>query len=405
MRLYILAFCLLILFLTACNSSEEISQADTSAPTNTIELLPTDTPSSSPTPTDTATVTPSPSPTSTSTPTPPPTLTPTLGPTDTPTATPLPPIRQLTTGECCTGIGWSQDSTQIRFIDQPSLDEALGVWGIDVGVWQSEPLLVSERLGVYNRDQTIIAYPDRNQGVVVVENLDDGEINTIDTQGRRVSFTPDDRILWTLFDDDRPQQSRFVEIWLADSDGGNPERLTTLERGSPAAWLTDTDLLITTRIQDTQSISISTLSINDGTVQEIGRLPAIRDGLLSPDKRHLVYMTRFEAETVPNGVWLIDLEDETLEPKRLPFFGSYRWRNADSLVYVPFDLSATNHTFYEYNILTEETRRLTPDDPVANNLFIANNEWRVSPDGNKIAFVATQDQQLRGIWVIDLPRP
>jgi Tol biopolymer transport system component len=120
---------------------------------------------------------------------------------------------------------------------------------------------------------------------------------------------------------------------------------------------------------------------------------------LSPDKRHLVYYVRFEPDAEKNGVWLLDLQAPTQAAQKLPFFGTYRWRDDQRLICVPLDPDAAWHDFYEYNIRTGQSRPLFPD---GTNLTIANNDWQVSPDGSKIALVAAKGAELDGIWVVDI---
>jgi hypothetical protein len=69
------------------------------------------------------------------------------------------------------------------------------------------------------------------------------------------------------------------------------------------------------------------------------------------------------------------------------------------MIYVPLDPAASEHNFYEYNILTGQTRSLFP---AGTNLTIANNDWQVSPDGRKIALVAAKGMALDGIWVLNI---
>jgi Tol biopolymer transport system component len=95
----------------------------------------------------------------------------------------------------------------------------------------------------------------------------------------------------------------------------------------------------------------------------------------------------------------LDLQAAKPTPQKLPFFGSYRWRDSERLIYIPFDLDATEHNFYEYNVRTGQSHALFPG---GTNLIIANSDWRISPDGSKIAFVAGKDTALDGIWVLEL---
>ena len=120
---------------------------------------------------------------------------------------------------------------------------------------------------------------------------------------------------------------------------------------------------------------------------------------MSPDKRYFVYYVTFELEAEDNGVWLLDLEQLPLRPQKLPYFGTYRWRDNQNLIYIPFDPTATEHNFHEYNLVTQETRPLFP---AGTDLMIANNEWQVSPDGTKIMVLAANGSNLDGLWLLNI---
>jgi Tol biopolymer transport system component len=308
--------------------------------------------------------------------------------------------RQITAGDCCTQPYWRKDSTQVRFIDQPGSAAPLGIWGVDLSQPESGPQLVTEQLGIYSPDGALIAYPDRNKGVAVIEQLADGQTWEIDTQERNLNFTPDSRhVIWTTYDEDAPRDTREESLWLANVDGSNVRAVFRAQQTNPVAWLSDNELLMTRRFPKTSDIQLFTLSIEDGRQTELTTESRMRGMALSPDKRHLVYYASFEPEVDRNGVWLIDLQNPDQSPQKLPFFGTYRWRNNQHLIYVPLDPEAISHQFYEYNILTKETQPLFPE---GTNLTIANNDWQVSPDGRKIALVAAKGMVLDGIWVLDI---
>ncbi len=311
-------------------------------------------------------------------------------------------IKQLTKGNCCTNIRWNEDSTEIHFIDQPSSGKPVGIWGIDVNQVTPQPYLVQNRLGVLNGDSSLLAYPDRRTGEVIIEDLAADERWRIDTMENGIVFTPDGHLLWTEYDSEVEWRARTGQVWLADIDGSHATQLAQLDRGGPVAWISATELLIAQRIPPKLDILLSTLSIEDGTLTELVQLPRTRGSAFSPDKRYMAYLVRFNNDGLDNGVWLLDLEDPNLEAQLLPFFGSYRWRDNERLVYIPFTPDASGVTFYEYNIVTQESRPLYPQDGSTLNLTIANNDWQISPNGRKLAMVTAQGQDLNGIWVADI---
>jgi len=308
--------------------------------------------------------------------------------------------RQITTGECCTRPYWSEDSTQVRFIDQPAPDEPLGVWGVDLTESTPNPRLIEERLAIYSPDGNLIAYPDRTKGAAIIERLADGLQWEIDTQEHSVSFTPDSQgLTWVAYDEDAPQDTREETTWLAGVDGENARAIFSSRRSNSIGWLSDEELLMVQGFEDTSDVQLFKLSVNDGAQTTLMEGPRMRGLALSPDRRHLVYYVQFEPDASQNGVWLMDLRKPSQVPQRLPFFGTYRWRDDQRLIYVPLDPDATSHNFYEYDLRTGKSRPLFPD---GTNLTIANNDWNVSPDGSRIALVAVKGTQLDGIWVIDI---
>ena len=308
--------------------------------------------------------------------------------------------RQITAGNCCTHPYWNQDSTQVRFIDQPQPDAPLGIWGVDVTQSELEPQLVTERLGIYSPDQNYIAYPNRRTGVAVVERLATGQTVEFDTQEDSINFTPDgQRVMWTTSDEDVPRERRVETLWLADIDGSNVRAVFGERRTNRVSWLTDDTWLMSRGFPRTSDIELFTLSIEDGRQTSLMMGPEMRGETFSPDKRYMVYSVSFEPEIDENGLWILDFQNQPLTPQKLPFFGTYRWRDNERLIYVPFEPEAIEHNFYEYNVTTGQTRPLFP---AGTNLTIANNDWRVSPDGKKIALVAAEGTELDGIWVLDI---
>jgi Tol biopolymer transport system component len=308
--------------------------------------------------------------------------------------------RQITAGNCCTLPNWSPNSAQVLFLDQPASGAPLGIWGIDVTQARSALQLVTNRLGIYSPDGALVAYPGTTEGMTTIERLADGATWEIDTQGRSPSFTPDSQsVVWEVYDDDAPSDNREEVMWLANVDGSDARILLRTRRTNPLAWLADGNLLATRRIQGSSETEWFILSTVDGSETKLIQTPRTRGMALSPDRRYLVYYVTFEPDTEKNGVWLLDLQAAKPAPEKLPFFGSYRWRDNEHLIYVPFDPEATEHNFYEYDIRTGQTRSLFP---AGTNLIIANSDWQVSPDGSKIALVAAKGAALDGIWVLEL---
>jgi hypothetical protein len=206
-------------------------------------------------------------------------------------------------------------------------------------------------------------------------------------------------LIWTAYDEDEPWDTREETIWLANLDGGNARAIFSSQRSDLIAWLSNDELLMVQGFEDTSDVELFKLSVKDGAQTTLLEGPRMRGLALSPDKRRLVYYVQFEPDAEKNGVWLLDLQAPTQAAQKLPFFGTYRWRDDQRLIYVPLEQDAAWHDFYEYNLQSGQSRPLFPD---GTNLTIANNDWGVSPDGSKIALVAAKGAELDGIWVVEI---
>jgi len=368
-------------------------------PAPTATRRPTHTPTASPIPTKTPTATPTPQPTITPTPTEPP-PTPTFTPSPTPTVTPLPQVRQLTQGDCCTSPFWNSDSTEVRFIDQPSPEKPLGIWGVNISGFETAPYLITTRLGTYSPNEQLLAYPDRDKGTAIVERLEDGQQWEINTGANGLFFTPNGQeVLWMQPSSDNPWAEGENTIWLANVDGSNARQVANLQQAEPMDWLADDQLLVVTQSNGSAGkMLLSALSLQDGSQTPLREVARMQDLLLSPSKQWLVYSS-FNPNIEENGIWLVDLQNLQEPPQKLPFFGTYRWRDDEHLIFVPFEPNAIQHNFYEYDFLTSQVRLLFAGNT---RLLIANNDWQISPDGSKIVLVAAVGTNLNGIWVLEI---
>ena len=308
--------------------------------------------------------------------------------------------RQITAGECCTDPFWASDN-EIRFIDQPTANQPVGFYGIDLNSDSTEPQLVSEQFVTYSPDERYAVYPDPVSKRAVIEDTRFNIRRFINTQGERLTFTPDSqKVVWVIEEDTGPRETRLEVIWMADTNGRNAQAVFSGRRLGSISWLADDRWLISRSQPGTDALLLSTYSLTTSIETPLIELPRFRGMSLSPDKRFAVYYHAFQPNPADNGVWVYDLENPDLAPTQLPFFGTYRWRDNSSLVYVPFDPEAETQQFFEYNIVTKSTTQLFPDDF---SVTISNNDWRLSPDGNRIVYVGANGTQLDGVWVLDIP--
>lgn len=339
------------------------------------------------TPPPTATVPPTATPTST----PPPTATPTLMP----SPTPAPRLRQLTTGECCTQPAWLPDSKQIYFIDKPSDSAPSGYYSVDVSA-PAAPKLMTERVAFYTADMQYVTTVDALYANI--ERLSDGQKFRIRTGGRNVQLSPDrTRAVWAETPQVGPNDERVTQIMGANIDGSEARPIVSLLRGGVGGWLDDDRLLLTARTDPkSQEVVLFAFSLSSGARTELARSERLRGTLTSPGGDWIAYTINFDSNAQNNGTWLVSTDGKTR--RKLPFFGSFQWRDRDRIIYIPLELNKASHVFYEYDARRDLTRALT--DIAASPIKIANGDWAVSPDGRKVVFLNAKD---RNLWLWDLP--
>ena len=69
------------------------------------------------------------------------------------------------------------------------------------------------------------------------------------------------------------------------------------------------------------------------------------------------------------------------QPVRLPWFGSWRWRDSDELYVIPMDVNTSAHTLHHFDL---NTGAMTPLNTPP--FSVMNGEWAVNADGTKIAY-------------------
>jgi hypothetical protein len=294
----------------------------------------------------------------------------------------------------------------VLFLDKPTADTPVGIWGVDVTQPAATPQLATQRIASYTPDLAFVVEVSRT--TTTIERLTaplTGTVAaswTVPAAGRSVSISPGrTRITWQAGDDRLiAQPERQVnQIWVANLDGSAARALITLPRGSIGGWISDDVLLLSGResAQAREQV-LWAFSLTTGQRTELARGEHLRSGPLSRDGTWLAYMVTQDRDQARDGLWLVRT-DGTQQQKLAPdLFGAFQWRDGHRLLIIPFRPDATSHEFMEFDADTQTARRLT--DPAITPFKIANGDWVVSPDGRQVVFVASQDHNL---WLLSLP--
>ena len=334
---------------------------------------------------------------------PPPTATPTAIPTATSITLPTPPaspeLRQLAEGGCCVQPFFSPDSQQVLFIDKPNLEAPVGIYGIDLTNPQATPELINDLIGFRSPDRTIVATMDGDFARFVNEAT--GENWSINTSGNWPRYSPNaQHILWEARDREGPFDARQTDIWLADLRGNDPQIIATVRGGGFVGWLPNNQrVVLTTRPVPGEEIqTLSVLDVTTGEQIEVAREKRIRGIEISSDGSWIAFFVTFSDTLGNSGIWVVNPDGTILQQLNVPAFGAYQWRDDTTLLHIPIRQSIEESLqLWRVDVLANESRPLT--DPERLTFSISNGDWQVSPDGQKVVFVNSADQNL---WLLNL---
>lgn len=325
----------------------------------------------------------------------PPTATPNL-PTATPTLAPV--LRRLTEPGCCSQPFWSPDSQQVWYIDRPD-ERPAGVWGVSVAGDQA-PIQILDRPAFFSPDGAFIYYLE--DGQTVIERLSDGQRWTPPTQGRPVMFSPDGQsILWQVSPATQGLVDRQpTEVWIGGLDGSNARPVLTVYGGGVSDWFPDGRRLLVTgkRNRNEADRAVFIYDLGSSAATELMRARRPRNAALSSDGSWVVVMNTFSDDPAQDGLWLIRADGEVRRKLPPELFGAFTWRDGTHLLVIPMTREGDSHVVWEVEASTGRSRRLT--DPAVTPISIADGDWRLSPNGKWLAFVAAEDW---AIWVVSLP--
>jgi hypothetical protein len=323
---------------------------------------------------------------------------PTSSPTFEPSPTPAAVIAPLTQGGCCVQPFWSPDGQSVMFIDKPAPQDPAGIWAVDLP--GGTPRFVTDKLGVYSPDRQLFAYPQGE--LTFVERVADGQRWTIPNGGRRVTFSPDgEHVAWTGGQSGPPFDTARRQVWISRYDGSQERALASVFGGGFESWFPDGRLLVSGRVEPNErGEAFWVLDPRDGSLHEIARGSRLRGGALSPGGAWLLYQVTFSENPDENGLWVANTGSG--ETMRLELYGAARWRDAQHLLVIPLDLQSEFHSLWQVDLQQGKgapARLLV--GPQVIPFKVANGDWAVSPDGDQIAFVSTQDHN---IWLLTLPQ-
>jgi murein DD-endopeptidase MepM/ murein hydrolase activator NlpD len=294
---------------------------------------------------------------------------------------------------CCAAPWWSRTDPNLLYTIDGTPGQPATVLEWDVSAGGPSRLAGEAPPPFYSPDGSLTI--SKRDGQVFIKRVADGSEWAVQTGGAFPAISADNsRLLWQV------QHGTFVpgatpprvEIWVSDLQGGNARRLFN-ETDISASWLDGSRLLVSSSKKTVTTLTVYNTA--DDTSFVLGSWDKMRAINVAPGGGRLMFYQAFLADAGHNAAYTIETK-EGATAQKLPWFGGWRWRDGDSVYYLPFDPSTNVETLHYYNVVTGEDRRLT--DPATQPFSIANGDWTVSPDGSRIAFFNAADKRT---WLME----
>ncbi len=301
-------------------------------------------------------------------------------------------LTRLTEPGCCSLPWWSADSGSVRYLDSPSGQLAKV---ISVGLDGRLPEKIADAPpGLPSADGKYEVLWQNNSAAVT--RLADDVTWTM-TTGAWPTISPGSMwLLWQYSSADNvpnyaPPSS---EVWIARLDGTEPTLLLQKQAGS-VYWLDDNRILLVTRENKTNIYDLDIFTISTKTTEPLLKVENLRNLSVAPGGHSLMYYAPFQDIPSTSGIYRVDTTSGA-KPTRVPFFGTWRWRDSTSVIYIPFT-PGLSMSLVLYDFARQQSRPLT--DPSVQPFEIANDDWEVAPDGHAVVFWSAKDYAL---WLTTL---
>jgi murein DD-endopeptidase MepM/ murein hydrolase activator NlpD len=301
-------------------------------------------------------------------------------------------LRPLGFAQCCHLPRWHPTDPDLLYVVDGSPGQPASIFEWSVTASAPTQVVSPAPPPLQSPDGTHLIILRDNQ--VFIRRLADAADWNVLTSGSIPAISTDNsRLLWEVRGQAviPGQPAANTEFWVSDLYGQNARRVLA-QRGGSAQWLDNQRLLITTPAPQGRETQLSVLDTEDGTQFMLGAWEWLRGLDVAPGGgRLLFYLTRHSDPAV-NGVYTIETRPDAT-PQRLSWFGAWRWRDSDSLYYLPFDPTTDQQQLMWYDLRTGQQRNLTTQP-----FTIANGDWSVSPDGRRIVFYNALD---RSMWLLE----
>lgn len=302
-------------------------------------------------------------------------------------------LRPVTMGSCCPQPWWEPYSSNWLFALDGTPGQLANIiaWTLDSS---APPAIVGQAPPPFlSPDGTHQIVPGKAQ--TTIRRLVDGKEWTAPTQGFAPALSTDNsRLMWEVQKGQSIPGSPppKVEIWVSTL-GAQDARLIVSQAGGGARWLDSARLLIAS-VERTKT-TLAVYDTRDATSFTLGTWAYVRSLSVAPGGGRIMFYRSWQPDRADNVIHTMETRPGA-QVQKLPWFGSWRWRDANSVYYIPFTPNQAKQTLAYYHIPTGTDRKLT--DIKDQGFTVANGDWNVSPDGRRMAFQNVEDMN---IWLLE----
>jgi hypothetical protein len=302
-------------------------------------------------------------------------------------------MKPITIDGCCAVNWWHPTNPDLLYVIDGSPGQLAGIIEWDVTSNAMTGLIESVPPRQLSPDGSYQVIRANNQ--VTIRRLNDGTEWQVQTTGFPPAISPDNsHLLWEVqYGQSVPGATPpQVEIWVSNIDGSDARQILAKPRIS-GRWLDGSRLLISTTEKTLTTLDV--YNVSDGSTFQLGTWDKLRGLSVAPGGGKVLFYQTYLPDAAANGIYVLDTQ-QGAQPQKLAWFGGWRWRDAESLYYIPFDPVTGIQALHYYDLRTGEDRQLT--DPATMPFTAMNGAWSVSPDGKRIAFQNVADKRL---WIME----
>jgi len=295
--------------------------------------------------------------------------------------------RTLGSGRCCWQNFWHPTDPLGLYTIDGEAGQRASVYRWDIAQPLMDEVISSAPPAHTSPDWGYQMWMDGQQ-VVMIRQSDKAEFRTV-TGGELPSLNPSNtRLLWVESAPSVPGQARAAaSVKIADF-GGVDSREIFAAPGANAQWVDDSRVIVAVPEED-RTTRIVLIDTDGGGQIDLGTYSWMRGLSVGPGGDWALLILTNQPDPAASGVYALNL-DSGAQPILMPWFGSWRWRDADELYVIPMQTDVSPVQTLQHYDLTTGTQTVLNTAP----FIVMNGDWSVSADGARMAYREASTNEL-----------